>query len=53
MTEEQESLVEKMIRYWVGKPNNPLTGKTFSEIAWLGEKYGIDLGGLKNGAITE
>ena len=42
------AFVEKMLDYWRGKPNNPLNGKTFAEIAWLGKKYGIDLGGMKD-----
>ncbi len=52
MSEEDQTLVEKMIKYFVGKPNNPLNGKTFAEIAWLGNKYGYDLGGM-NGIVTE
>ena len=43
-----KKLVQKMIKYWVGKPGNPLSGKTFSEISWLGQKYGYDLKGLYN-----
>lgn len=35
-------LVNKTIEYWLGKPNNPLNGKTFKEIEQLAEQYGIE-----------
>lgn len=41
------TIINDMIDYWRGKPNNPLNGKTFAEIEWLGRKYGIDLKGLE------
>lgn len=36
------TLVNKTIEYWLGKPNNPLTGKTFKEIEQLATQYGIE-----------
>lgn len=46
-----QELVEKMIAFWVGTPNNPLNGKTFKQISEMGEKYGYDLKGMKNDSI--
>lgn len=45
---KNNKIISDMIDYWKGKPNNPLNGKTFAEIEWLGTMYGIDLKGLKD-----
>lgn len=36
-----EKLVNDAISYWIGKPNNPLNGKTFKEIERLAKRVGI------------
>lgn len=52
MSDFNSELLERMIDRWVGEKDNPLSGKTFAEIVWLGEHYGVDLGGLKENDIA-
>lgn len=37
-----EKLVNDAINYWIGKPNNPLNGKTFKDIERLAKRVGIE-----------
>lgn len=35
-----DNIINETVNYWLGKPNNPLTGKTFKEIYELSIKVG-------------